>query len=77
MRIFNIDGNVEQFIDKYSIEEIVNKTAIINIKEINETLNHLGKQHQTSHTYESTAFLVVELKLKLPCKIDIKFCCTF
>ena len=63
MRIFNIDGNVEQFIDKYSIEEIVNKTAIINIKEINETLNHLGKQHQTSYTILVVEFILVKLKL--------------
>ena len=39
---------MEQFLDKYSIEEIVNKTAIVNIKEINETLNHLGVKQQVT-----------------------------
>jgi len=48
LRIFNIDGNVEQFLNKYSIEEIVNKTAIVNIKEINATLNHLGVKQQVT-----------------------------
>ena len=50
---------MEQFLDKYSIEEIVNKTAIVNIREINETLNHLGELQQLHKLIQKFPFMHV------------------
>ena len=52
IKIVNIDGNVEEFINRVHIEQIVDITPVNPVEFINETISSIGRCTECPNNYE-------------------------